>query len=205
MLGTSYSGADLVSHFTHLSSLWVRHPSTTAFIHNFSQLHFKLITTLLALIPLSKKSSDTGTPTMVITATDFYGSQDPCILNFISCFVGPHIELIDGRFITETGLSASMLYFVNSNTGRWSDTFLPMMSVLPRTILLINFPHNSPSTILWFLNIATSYHTPTSSVMAGTISRIGNATIWISTCVPCELHKPLTKRIFAVHYNLTVP
>ena len=45
-------------------------------------------------------------------------------MNFISCFVGPHIELIDGRFITETGLSVSMLYFVNRTTGRWSAPYV---------------------------------------------------------------------------------
>ena len=39
-------------------------------------------------------------------------------------FVGPPIDLIGGIFITVTGLSVYMLYFVNMITVRWSAPYV---------------------------------------------------------------------------------
>ena len=70
------------------------------------------------LIPISDKAYPTGSPTVVITDTNIYGSQDPCILPVITFFVGPPINITGGRFTTVTGLFASIFYFVNKTTGR---------------------------------------------------------------------------------------
>ena len=120
MLGNSYSGAGLVSHSNHCSTLWVLHPYSIEFIHYSSPPHYKWITALLAFIPISDNASYTGTPTDIITATNLSGSHTTWMFNVLPCFEGPHINLTGGRFTTITGLSASMLYFVNRTTGWWS-------------------------------------------------------------------------------------
>ena len=45
------------------------------------------------------------------------------MLPVLSCFVGTPINLTGGIFITGTGLSASILSFVNRTTGQWSATY----------------------------------------------------------------------------------
>ena len=124
-------------------------------------------------IPISTKASYTGIPNMVITYTDLSGSQDFCMLPVLPCLLGPPIKLTGLRITTGTGLSAHILSFVNRTTGWWSALFLPFISVLPRTLLSIHSPRRFTSTIMWLCCIATAYHTPASSLMAGAILRIG--------------------------------
>ena len=119
MLGTSYFGAGPVSHSTHWYTIWVSHHSSSDFIHPSSLLHSKWINTHLAFISMRDNASSTVTLTVVNTATNISKSQAPWMLPVIPCFVGSPINLTGGRFTTRTGLSASILYFVNNITGRW--------------------------------------------------------------------------------------
>ena len=45
------------------------------------------------------------------------------MIHLLPCFVVTPINLIGGRFTTGTGLSVSILYFVNRTTGRWSAPY----------------------------------------------------------------------------------
>ena len=67
---------------------------------------------------MSNKDSFAGAPTVVITATNMYGSQDPCMLPVISCFIGVSIDLTGGIFATVIGLYAFILSFVKMTTVR---------------------------------------------------------------------------------------
>ena len=117
MLGTSPSGADLVSHSTHWLTLWFLHPSSIELIHSYSPSHSKLTTALLEFTPMPGSDSSTGTTTDVTTATDLSGSHTPWMFPVIPCFEGTPIKLIGGIFTTGTGLYASMFYFANITTG----------------------------------------------------------------------------------------
>ena len=123
MLGSSSSGDELVSQSTHLYTLWVGNTSISDFNHDASPSHFIQITTFLAFIPIPYEVSSTGTPTVVITDAKISGSQDTCMLPVLPCLVGLPINLIDGIFITGTGLSASIFSFVNRTTDRWSAIY----------------------------------------------------------------------------------
>ena len=65
---------------------------------------------------------------------------------------------------------------------------LPWLSVLPRILLLMNYPRHFTPMILWLCFIAKECHTPTSSLLAGAILQIGTAIIRFATCVPREVH-----------------
>ena len=73
----------------------------------------------MVLISISAKASSTGIHTVVITATDISGSKDTYTPTFITCLVGPHLNLTGGRITTGTGLYASIFSFVNITTGWW--------------------------------------------------------------------------------------
>ena len=75
---------------------------------------------------------------------------------------------------------------------------------MPRTLLLMHSPHHFPSMIMWIFCNATEYHTPISYLLAGSMLRIGTATIRLATCVPREVHYPTIQRIFAFHCNMEV-
>ena len=60
---------------------------------------------------------------MVIKANNLYGSQDPCILTVLTCFVRLNINLANGRIATGKFLSESILSFVNRNTDRWTANY----------------------------------------------------------------------------------
>ena len=120
MLGTSYPGDGLVSQSTHWSTLWVDHNSPRDFTQDSSPSHSILIAPFLAFIKISDKAYYTGTPTMVITDTDIYGSQATIMMPVLACLVGAPINIAGGRFTTRTGLSTSIFSFVNRTTGRWS-------------------------------------------------------------------------------------
>ena len=62
-----------------------------------------------------------------------------------------------------------------------------------------------PPRFCGFFCITTEYHTTTSSFLAGAILLIGNEKIWITTCVPSEVHWPLVWITFAVHCNWIAP
>ena len=96
-----------MSHSTHWFTLWVLHPSSSEFIHYYSQPHSKQITAFLALIPMSDKSPSTGTPTSVTSATDICVSKAPCTITVIYFLVGSPINLTGGRFTAGTGLYVS--------------------------------------------------------------------------------------------------
>ena len=72
---------------------------------------------------------------------------------------------------------------------------LPIMSVLPRARLLMHYLHYFTSIIMWICCITKVYLTPTSSLLADAILRIGTATIRLATCMQHEVHWPLI-RIF---------
>ena len=72
----------------------------------------------MVLITMSNKASSAGTPTVVITATNMYGSQAPCMMTVISCFMGVSIDLTGGIFATVIGLYAFILSFVKMTTVR---------------------------------------------------------------------------------------
>ena len=119
MLGTSSYGSGLVSHPTQWSTLWVYHPYSSDFSQSYSQSYYKLITAILASIPMSANSSSTGKPMAITTATDLYIYHTPWMLPVIPSFKGPPINLTGEIFSTGIGLSASMLSFVNSTTESW--------------------------------------------------------------------------------------
>ena len=50
----------------------------------------------------------------------------------------------------------------------------------------------------------TEYHTPTSSLLDGSVLQFGNATILLATCVPREVYFPLIQMMFAVQCNMEV-
>ena len=118
MLGISSYGSGLVSHPAHWYTFWVHHPSSIEFIQSYSQSHYKLITTILELIPMSGNTSYTSIPMDDTNATDLYGSQTPGMLPVIICFVGSPAKFNGGRFITKIGLSRATeiwytTYFTN--------------------------------------------------------------------------------------------
>ena len=63
---------------------------------------------------MSKKSSSTGTPTAITTATYLLGFQILCVLPALPCFVPPPESFNGGIFPTEIYFSVSKIYFVNS-------------------------------------------------------------------------------------------
>ena len=82
---------------------------------------------------------------------------------------------------------------------------LTMISVLTRTLVLMHYPHNLLSMLMWLWCITTTYRTPTTYLLASSKSQIGTATIWLSTCVPHGVHWPLIQINFAVHCNWIAP
>ena len=190
MLGTSSSGAGLMIHFTHWSTLWVLYPSSSDSIHYSSPSHSKWITALLEFITMSNNTSSTGIPTAVITATNIYVYHAPCMFPIITCFVGPPMKLTGGRFTTGTGLSAYMFSFVNITTDRWSassftiyecDSKKTSVDTLSTSLLL----HNSVA-LLYCGSMSHSH-----IILAGichTVLLIFTATVRSATCVPHELH-----------------
>ena len=123
MLGNSPSGAGLVSDSNYWSTLWVLHNSSSDFNQYTPQSHSKRITAILEFIKMSNNASSTGIPTTVTTDTDQSVSHDPWMFPVITWFEGTTINLTDGIFNCETGLSASMLSFVNRTTGWWYDPY----------------------------------------------------------------------------------
>ena len=126
ILGTSYPDDGLVSESTHWSKFWIGHNSPSDLTQDTSPLHSIWITTFLAFIPILAKTYSTGTPTVVITATNIYGYQSPCLMPVLSCVMGTHINLTGVIFATETNLSTSIFYFVNRTTGR---CFIPYFTI----------------------------------------------------------------------------
>ena len=82
---------------------------------------------------------------------------------------------------------------------------LPVLTVMLRTLLLMNFPYHFPSRIMWHFCIVTSCNTPTSSLIGDFILKIGTATFWTYTCVPHEVYWYLIQRTFSVHCNQISP
>ena len=128
----------------------------------------------MAFIPIPAKYFSTGTPTVLITATGLSVSSAPFKLPVLIYIVVPPINITGGRLNIGTGLSAFVFYFVNRTTGRWSDTFQPLMSVMPTTLLLMYSPHHFHSTIMWLCCRLAEYYTLTSSLLDGAIIQIGN-------------------------------
>ena len=122
ILGVSSPYGGLVSQSTHLSTLFVVHNPSSDLTQDAFPSHSILITTFMDFIPISAKASSTGSPTVVITATDIYGSKAPFMMPFIPSFVELPINLISGIFSTGTGLSVLVIYFVNITTVRWYAT-----------------------------------------------------------------------------------
>ena len=201
MLGTSSIYGGLFRKSTHWYTLWIWHTSTGDLTQYAFPYHYKWITTFMDFIPIYAKSSSTDTPTVVITATNISGYQDPCMFPVLPWFVVMPINFTGGIFTTGTGLSASMLYFVNRTTGRWSVPYVANYDCDSKDTFLMHYPHHCLSTIMWLCCIATSYRTITSSFLDGVILQISTATIRIAACVPCGVHYPLVQRFFAVHCN----
>ena len=152
-------------------------------------------------IPILFKVSSTGTPNVVITATNISGSQSTYMFLFLPWFLGPPINLTGGIFTSGTGLYASILSFVNRTTGIWfatsftnsnCDTKDNSVDTLSTSLYLHNY--------LDFC-IATAYHTTTSPFLTSSRLWISTTTIRIGTCVPCRLYCPLIRRFFSVHCN----
>ena len=83
MLGTSYTDDGLVIQSTHCSRIWVVHIYPSELTHYYLSPHSILITPFLTFITISSKASFTGTPTVVIKATNISGSQYPCMMPVI--------------------------------------------------------------------------------------------------------------------------
>ena len=120
VFGNSSTSGGLVIQYTHWSTIWVCRTSPSEPTQDTFYSHSKWITISLDLISISSISSSTGTPTVVIIATNLSVSWAPFVLPVIPWFLGPPINLISGRFTTVTCLFASVLYFVNRTTGIWS-------------------------------------------------------------------------------------
>ena len=205
MLGTSSPDGGLVIQYTHWYKLWVGHTYPSELTQDSLSSYSIWITTFLYFIPVSDKSSSTGTPTVVITDTNISGYQAPCKLPVLGCFLLPPINLTGGKFTTGTVLYVSILSFVNGTTGRCSAPSFKndecAASVLRRTLILMHYPHNFPSTILLLCFTATLYCTTTSSLLSGAILWIITEIIPLFACVPRGVNWPLIRRIFAFHWN----
>ena len=169
MLVTYSPNDELVIQSTHWSTLLIGHTHPSNFIQDASPSHSIWITTFLVFIPISAKSSSAGITTVMITATYISGSQDPCMLTFLPCLVGPHINLTGGRITTGTGLSAHILFFWIEPLAGGPLFLLPFLGVIPRTLLLMHHPNHFPSTIICICCITTWYCTTTSSLLDSTI------------------------------------
>ena len=120
VLGTSSSDDGLVKKSTNWCMLWVGRIYPNYLTHYALPSHLIWFTAFLEFIPISTKASSTGTPTIVITATNTSGAQDFFLFPVIPYFVRPHIKLTCGRLTTITVLCASIISFVNRTTGKWS-------------------------------------------------------------------------------------
>ena len=81
---------------------------------------------------------------MVITATNIYGSQDTCISPVLYGFLGPPINLTDGRFAPGTGLSAYTPSFVNNTTRRCYAPSFTVSDCVDKEISVDEFSTSSP-------------------------------------------------------------
>ena len=120
MLVTSSLDGGLVSQSTQRSTIWFGRTYPCDLAQDSLPPHYIIITTFMNFITISLKASSTGTPTVMITATNISGYQAPCRLTFISCLLGTPIDLICGIITTGTSLSKSIISFVNDATDRWS-------------------------------------------------------------------------------------
>ena len=102
--------------------------------------------------------------------------------------MGQPLNLKGGRFTTGTGLSASILFFVNISTGRWSAISFTITQCASNdtSVDALYTSFYLHGYVDFF--IMTEYHTPTSSLLDGAILRIGTAKIRITTCVPRKVH-----------------
>ena len=113
-------GGGLVIQSDHWSTLSVDHTPPSHLTQDASPSHSIWIITFLDFIPISAKASSTGTPPVVIAATNPYLYQAPCVLLVITFLVVKPKNLTGGKFAIVTCLSSSIFSFVNRITGRWS-------------------------------------------------------------------------------------
>ena len=73
MFGTSYTDDGIVRQYNHWYTLWFGNNYTSDLTHYALSSHSIQITNVLAIIPISIKSSSTGTTTEVTTAVDICG------------------------------------------------------------------------------------------------------------------------------------
>ena len=205
ILGTSSPDCGLVIQSTHWYTLWVGHDYPSDLTHYASPSHYIWITTFMAFIPISTKSSSTGTPTVAIIDTNIYGSQAPCMLPILPWLVRTHINFKVGIFTTGIVLSASILSFVNRPTGRWSSTSLNISDC------------DTKYTYVDALSASLSLHDYMALLYRDSISHshkifygrfhINNwycTNLDIQMCTTCVKLASDSKRI-VVDYNLTVP
>ena len=206
MLGTSPPDDGLVIQSTQWSMIWVGNKYTSDLTQDNSPSHSIWITTFLAFIKISAKSSSNGTPTVEIKVTDIYGSQAPFMLPILPWIVEPPINLIGGIFNIETGLYTSILYFANRTTESWSAPSLKFFWVCLQ------------GQFYWWI-----FHIIVLPQLCGFLVLRQNTTLlhhhwWpvpyqklvlqknrFATCVPHEVHYLLIQRIFAVHCNMKIP
>ena len=159
MLGISAPDDRLASKSKHWYTLCFGNTSNSDLTMDALTPHYIWINKLMAFITIYDQDSYTDTAAVMITATNISGYHATWILTALTWFVGPPTKLNGGIFTTGIGFSASILYFwIHPLTGG-TALLLPVISVLPRKLLLMNYPHNFTSKILWHCFIMTSCHT----------------------------------------------
>ena len=109
------------------------------------------------------------------------------MLLIIPSLVGDPVNLTGGIIATVTGLSASILSFLNRTTGWWSAIYFTVAECTAKdlTVDAFSMSFSLHDSVDFFISIAC--HTPTSSFLAGAILRTGTAIIRLATCVPREV------------------
>ena len=113
------------------------------------------------------------------------------MLPVIPCLVGKPIKLTSGRFTTGTGLFASIFYFMNRNTVRWSDWSATSFTIYDCADKDTSVDAFSTSLYLHgYVALLQCYRISHSHVILSgrAILQIITKTIWLATCVPCEVH-----------------
>ena len=126
--------------------------------------------------------------------------------NIFIRFVTFTSNLVYSVVYNQSGLSTSILFFVNRTTVKWSSPSFTNSECATNDTSVYAFSkllslHNSVA----FIIIVTAYFTPTSFLLAGAIIWIGTAKIRLDTCVPHGVHWPLIRRFYIkIQSDITV-
>ena len=157
MMITSSPNDRLVIQSNHWSTIWFFYDSSSDIVQDASPSQSIWITTFMVFIPISYRSSSTGTPGVLITDIDIYGSLDTCMLPILTWLVGLPKNFNGGRFPTVIGFSESVLYFVNSTTGWWYIKFIMSVGFSYKDTSVDEFPHHFTYINLWPCCIVLEY------------------------------------------------